>query len=150
MRFQRIDEISEKAALRCSKYFMGEKPLSLRSNASKVTLSGFAGGEYLPLPASKGPAFPFPSAALRTSSAHPRWYPTSPTTYAQGQRFSPNIHEIPEIQTLNLRPFCFAKNCYQKNFNPVVAKMLTSAIGKLSEIWKGLREINPHFNSTTG
>ncbi len=67
-----------------------------------VTLSGFAGGEYLPLPASKGPAFPFPSAGLfglpsamspgrmersteltpraqgrrlRTSYAYPRWVP---------------------------------------------------------------------------
>jgi hypothetical protein len=37
-------------------------PLFLRFNTFKVTLSGFEGGEYLPLPASKGPAFPFPSA----------------------------------------------------------------------------------------
>jgi len=36
--------------------------LSLRFNAFEVTLSGFAGGEYLPLPPSKGPPFPFPSA----------------------------------------------------------------------------------------
>ena len=36
--------------------------MSLRFNASKVTPSEFADGEYLPLPASKGPAFPFPSA----------------------------------------------------------------------------------------
>ena len=58
-------------------YFIFDKgtPLSLRFSPSEVTLSGFAGGEYLPLPASKGPAFPFPSAALRTSSAHPRWGP---------------------------------------------------------------------------
>jgi hypothetical protein len=34
-------------------------PLSPRFRASGVTLSGLAGGEYLPLPASKGPAFPF-------------------------------------------------------------------------------------------
>jgi hypothetical protein len=33
--------------------------LSLRSEAHAVTLSGFAGGEFLPLPASKGRAFPF-------------------------------------------------------------------------------------------
>ena len=33
--------------------------MSLRFNASEVTLSGFAGGEYLPLPSSKGLAFPF-------------------------------------------------------------------------------------------
>jgi len=45
-------------------------PLFLRFNGSKVTLSGFAGGEYLPLPASKGPAFPF----LLTLEG----YPTSP------------------------------------------------------------------------
>jgi hypothetical protein len=37
-------------------------PLSLRFSASEVTLSGFAGGEYFPLPASKGLAFPFRSA----------------------------------------------------------------------------------------
>ena len=53
----------------------GGTPSSLRFHASEVTLSGFAGGECLPLPASKGPAFPFPSAPLRTSSAHPRWVP---------------------------------------------------------------------------
>jgi len=34
-------------------------PLFLHFNAFEVTLSEFAGGEYLPLPASKGPAFPF-------------------------------------------------------------------------------------------
>jgi len=45
-------------------------PLFLRFNASKVTLSGFAGGEYFPLPASKGPAFPFPLTL--------EGYPTSP------------------------------------------------------------------------
>ena len=48
-------------------------PLFLRFNGSKVTLSGFAGGEYLPLLASKGPAFPFPSALLTLEG-----YPTSP------------------------------------------------------------------------
>jgi len=55
------------------------KPLSLRFCASEVTLSGLAGGEYFPLPASKGPAFPF----LLTLDG----YPTSPANYAQGQRF---------------------------------------------------------------
>ena len=54
-------------------HFHNRTPLSLRFSASKVTLSGLTGGECLPLPASKGPAFPFPSAPLRTSSAHPRW-----------------------------------------------------------------------------
>ena len=52
-----------------------QTPLSFRFSAFEVTLSGFADGEYLPLPASEGPAFPFPSAPLRTSSAHPRWVP---------------------------------------------------------------------------
>jgi len=52
-----------------------------------VTLSGLAGGEYLPLPASKGLAFPF----LLTLDG----YPTSPAIYAQGQRFSPKIKETP-------------------------------------------------------
>jgi len=33
--------------------------LSLRSGAHAVTLSGFAGGEFFPLPRSKGGAFPF-------------------------------------------------------------------------------------------
>ena len=52
-------------------------PLSLRFSASEVTLSGLAGGEYLPLPASKGLAFPF----LLTLEG----YPTSTANYAQGQ-----------------------------------------------------------------
>jgi len=54
-----------------------------------VTLSGLAGGEYLPLPASKGLAFPF----LLTLDG----YPTSPAIYAQGQRFSPKIKKFQEI-----------------------------------------------------
>jgi hypothetical protein len=48
-----------------------------------VTLSGFAGGEYLPLPASKGPAFPFPLTL--------DGYPTFPANFAQGQRASPKF-----------------------------------------------------------
>jgi len=52
-----------------------------------VTLSGLTGGEYLPLPASKGLAFPF----LLTLDG----YPTSPAIYTQGQRFSPKIKETP-------------------------------------------------------
>jgi len=67
-----------------------------------VTLSGFAGGEYLPLPASEGPAFPF----LLTLDG----YPTSSAIYAQGQRCSLKIQEIPEAQTLVLRPIHFTKN----------------------------------------
>jgi hypothetical protein len=43
-----------------------------------VTLSGFAGGEYLPLPASKGLAFPF----LLTLDG----CPTSSADYAQEQQ----------------------------------------------------------------
>jgi len=57
-----------------------------------VTLSGLPGGEYLPLPASKGLAFPF----LLTLDG----YPTSPAIYAQGQRFSPEIKETPEEITI--------------------------------------------------
>jgi hypothetical protein len=53
-------------------------------------------------------------------------------------------------QTWYVHPFPFSHNGYRKNLNPVVAKMYASAIGKLSEIGKGLREINPHFHSTTG
>jgi hypothetical protein len=53
-----------------------------------VTLSGLAGGEYLPLPASKGLAFPF----LLTLDG----YPTSPAIYAQGQKLFPRIKETPE------------------------------------------------------
>jgi hypothetical protein len=78
-------EICEKLALRSSEnVVMRGKPLSLRVSASEVTLSGLAGGEYLPLPASKGPAFPFPSTALRTSSAHPRWVPHSSSRFRSG------------------------------------------------------------------
>jgi hypothetical protein len=53
-------------------------PLFLRFNASKVTLSGLAGGEYLPLTTSKGPAFP----CLVTLDG----YPTPPADCAQKQR----------------------------------------------------------------
>ncbi len=57
--------------------------LSLRSQAHAVTLSGFAGGEFLPLPRSKGAVFPFllilegsPTASatsLRDSRAAIEW-----------------------------------------------------------------------------
>jgi hypothetical protein len=67
--------------------FQERKPLSLRLHAFEVTLSGFAGGEYLPLPASKGLVFPF----LLTLDGSP----TSPADYAQGQRFSSGIKETP-------------------------------------------------------
>jgi len=73
-------------------HFHNRTPLSFRFSAFEVTLSGFAGGEYLPLPASKGPAFP----SLLTLDG----YPTSPAIYAQGQRCSLNIQETPESQTL--------------------------------------------------
>jgi hypothetical protein len=33
---------------------------------------------------------------------------------------------------------------------PVVAKMVASGIGKISEVWKGLRETDQLFNPTTG
>jgi hypothetical protein len=58
-----------------------ETPLPLRFVAFEVILSGFAGGECLPLPVSKGPAFPF----LLTLDG----YPTSPADYAHGQCCSP-------------------------------------------------------------
>ena len=65
------------------KMFLWENPLSLRFSTSGVTLSGLAGGEYLPLPVSKGPAFPFPLTL--------DGYPTPPADFAQGQRvFSTN------------------------------------------------------------
>jgi hypothetical protein len=58
-----------------------------------VTLPGFAGGEYLPLPASKGPAFPF----LLTLGG----YPTFPANFAQEQGLSPKIEESIERKTLS-------------------------------------------------
>jgi hypothetical protein len=66
---------------------MSEDPCPFASPAFELTLSGLAGGEYLPLPASKGLAFPF----LLTLDG----YPTSPAMYAQGQRFPPKIKETP-------------------------------------------------------
>jgi hypothetical protein len=66
-------------------FFYQLKPSSFRFSAFEVTLSGFAGGEYLPLPSSKGLAFPF----LLTLDG----YPTSSAIYAQGQWFSPEIKE---------------------------------------------------------
>jgi hypothetical protein len=52
-------------------------PLSLCSAALAVTLPGFAGEEYLPLPRSKGGAFPF----LLTLGG----CPTASANVAQGQ-----------------------------------------------------------------
>jgi len=57
-----------------------------------VTLSGFAGGEYLPLPASKGLAFPF----LLTLDG----YPTSSANLAHGQRCSLETQETPILTKL--------------------------------------------------
>jgi len=68
-------------------FLMSEDPCPFRFPAFEVTLSGLAGGEYLPLPASKGLAFPF----LLTLHG----YLTSPAIYAQGQWFSPKIKETP-------------------------------------------------------
>jgi len=67
--------------------------LFLRSNAFEVTLSGFAGGEYLPLPASKGLAFPF----LLTLEG----YPISPATYAQEQRSPPKSLKLPTRRAIS-------------------------------------------------
>ena len=90
-----------------------QTPLSFRFSAFEVTLSGFAGGEYLPLPASEGPAFPF----LLTLDG----YPTSPAIYAQGQRCSLNIKHSGNTRVSNigtkerfgahLRPFYFTTKC---------------------------------------
>jgi len=79
------------------------KPLPLRFNASKVTLSGFAGGEYLPLPASKGPAFPSVRLSSRRSLLTLDGYPASPANFAQGQRLSPKTVETSERKNLNSR-----------------------------------------------
>ncbi len=73
--------------------------LFLRFITSKVTLSGFAGGEYLPLPASKGPAFPF----LLTLDG----YPTSSADYAQKQQYPPEKSpETPGFKLLQREPNC--------------------------------------------
>ncbi len=40
-------------------FLISEKPCPFASPAFEVTLSGLADGEYLPIPASKGLAFPF-------------------------------------------------------------------------------------------
>jgi hypothetical protein len=48
---------------------------NLFATACAVTLPGLAGGEYSPLPASKGLAFPF----LRVLGG----YPTAPASFAQ-------------------------------------------------------------------
>jgi hypothetical protein len=60
-----------------------------------VTLPGFAGGEYLPLPASKGPAFPFPLTL--------GGYPTFPANFAQEQGLSPKIEKASERKNLKSR-----------------------------------------------
>jgi hypothetical protein len=73
-------------------FFSSENPCPFASPAFEVTPSGLAGWEYLPLPASKGLAFPF----LLTLDG----YPTSPAIYAQGQGFSPEIKESPGQQTM--------------------------------------------------
>jgi len=68
--------------------------LFLRFHAFEVTLSGFAGGEYLPLPASKGLAFPF----LLTLEG----CPTSLADYAQEQWNPPETPETPDRYSLTL------------------------------------------------
>jgi hypothetical protein len=55
----------------------GGDPLSPRLRAFAVTLSWFAGGEYLPFPRSKGGAFP----SLLILGG----YPTAPSNFARGQ-----------------------------------------------------------------
>ena len=77
-------------------FLISENPCPFASPAFEVTISGLAGGEYLPLPASKGLAFPF----LLTLDG----YPTSPAIYAQGQRFSPRIKETPGKNVLSFVP----------------------------------------------
>ena len=77
-------------------FLSSENPCPFASPAFEVTLSGLAGGEYLPLPASKGLAFPF----LLTLDG----YPTSPAIYAQGQRFSPKIKETLGKNVLSFVP----------------------------------------------
>ena len=67
-------------------------PLFLRFNACEVTLSGFATGEYLPLPASKGPAFPSRSPELTTK----------PFSRAQAEACSPSMG-TPLLQQITLR-----------------------------------------------
>jgi hypothetical protein len=60
-----------------------------------VTLSGLAGGEYLPLPASKGLAFPF----LLTLEGYT---PPLQQSTLKDNGFSPKIKETPEtILVLN-------------------------------------------------
>jgi hypothetical protein len=85
----------ESSLFAAQKYFFWEKPLVPSLSAFEVTLSEFAGGKYLPLPASKGPAFPF----LLTLDG----YPTSPADFAQGQRFSPVTQESAERKIFLIR-----------------------------------------------
>ena len=66
--------------------FVGGKADIPSLSASEVTLSGLAGGECLPLPVSKGPAFPFPLTL--------DGYPTSPADFAQEHRPSPENPRI--------------------------------------------------------
>ncbi len=82
-------------------FFMSENPCPFASPAFEVTLSGLAGGDHLPFPASKGLAFPL----LLTLDGPP----TSPAIDAQGQRFSPKIKETPGkiIGLVALITFCF-------------------------------------------
>ncbi len=97
-------EVSEELPLRDSQYFPWEKKiLSLRFSASKVTLSGLAGGEYLPLSASKGLAFPSVRLSSRRSLLTLDGCPTSPTHYTHGQRFSPVTLDAHERKNHNLR-----------------------------------------------
>jgi hypothetical protein len=77
-------------------------PLSLCSHALAVTLPGFAGEECLPLPRSKGGAFPF----LLTLGG----CPTASANVAQGQRCSLESQRSPEKEPpLSLRLKVFPK-----------------------------------------
>jgi hypothetical protein len=52
-----------------------ENLLPLCAHALAVILLEFAGGEFLPLPGSKGRVFPLRSAELTSKPAHARWIP---------------------------------------------------------------------------
>jgi hypothetical protein len=76
--------------------------LSLRSHALAVTLSGFAGGETLPFPRSKGGAFPF----LLTVDG----CPTASANVAQGQK-DPRKSGTSSLLGMLIAPCLITKRC---------------------------------------
>ena len=94
---------------------MKENLLSLRFQGFAVTLSGFARGEYLPLPRSKGGAFP----SLLTLGGGP----TAAANFAQKQQLLP-VREEEAVWDIS-GPLSWGRNSLKLNMVPLTGSALS-------------------------